>query len=146
MANNEQSEDKRIGVVLVTHGNFGEALLEAASLVLGPQEGCRAVSMGVSAGMEDLVDSIKAAVAATDEGAGALVMTDLFGGTPTTLSLSLCKSAALEVITGVNLPMLLKVLQSRTQPLAEIAAQAKKAGQQGIVVAGEILRRKRAEG
>ncbi|MES9995263.1 PTS sugar transporter subunit IIA [Desulfovibrio aminophilus] len=146
MANNERIEGKHIGVVLVTHGNFGEALLEAASLVLGPQEGCRAVNMAASAGMEELVEGIKAAVSATDHGAGVLVMTDLFGGTPTTLSLSLCKSAALEVITGVNLPMLLKVLQSRNQPLVEISAQAKKAGQQGIVVAGEILRRNRAEG
>jgi PTS system mannose-specific IIA component len=134
------------GVVVVSHGVFGEGLLEAAGLVLGPQEGCRAVSVAVNAGMEELVEAIKAAITATDRGNGVLIMTDLFGGTPTTLSLSLCKTAALEVITGVNMPMLLKVLQIRTQPLAEIAAQAKKAGQQGIVVAGEILRRKRTEG
>lgn len=146
MATTDQDTRKPAGVVLVTHGRFGESLLEAAQLVTGPQEHCRAVSVAVNAGMEEVVEAIKAAVTATDQGAGVLVLTDLFGGTPTTLSLSLCKTAALEVITGVNMPMLIKVLQVRSEPLSEIATQAKKAGQQGIVVAGEILRRKRAEG
>ena len=71
-----------------------------------------------------------------------LVLTDLFGGTPTTLSLSLRKLGNIEVVAGVNLPMLLKVLQGRQVPLSELAALAKAAGQQGIVVPGEMLRKK----
>ena len=75
-----------------------------------------------------------------------LVLTDMFGGTPTNMSLSLLGSGRLEVLTGVNLPMLIKILGSRTTPLETLATEAKQAGCQGIVVAGEVLRKKVAEG
>lgn len=143
MANTKQ---KSIGVVVVTHGSFGAGLLEAAELVVGPQENVRTVGVPRDAAVDGLVVSIREAVEQCDIGAGVLVLTDLFGGTPTTLSLSLLKSHALEVISGVNLPMVIKAVQSRDLPLAELAGQVKSAGRQGIVVAGEMLTRRAGGG
>ncbi|MGE4293400.1 MAG: PTS sugar transporter subunit IIA [Desulfovibrio sp.] len=137
-------QEQLVGVVLVTHGSFGASLLEAAELVVGPQENIQAVSVPQSAAVDELVVSIREAVEKCNRGAGVLVLTDLFGGTPTTLSLSLLKSYALEVISGVNMPMVVKAIQSRDLPLAELASQVKSAGRQGIVVAGEMLTRRAA--
>jgi mannose PTS system EIIA component len=133
---------KSTGVLVVTHGEFGQALLDAAQMILGPQEGVRTVSVLVSRGVDEIIVDLKAALTQLEAGQGVLVLTDLFGGTPTTLSLSLRKAGNVEVVAGVNLPMLIKVLQNRRGSLAELAAQAKEAGQQGIVVPGEMLRRK----
>jgi len=131
-----------VGVLVVTHGEFGAALLDAAQMILGPQQGIRSVSVQVARGVDEIIAELKAAVAKLEVGSGVLVLTDLFGGTPTTLSLSLRKLGNIEVVAGVNLPMLLKVLQSRQSSIAELAVQAKAAGQQGIVVPGEMLRKK----
>jgi mannose PTS system EIIA component len=139
-----QTTLQQVGVLVVTHGEFGAALLDAALMILGPQSGVAAVSVQVSKGVDEIVVALKAGVSSLDTGLGVIVLTDLFGGTPTTLSLSLFKSGNLEVVAGVNLPMLLKVLQARTLKLSELAAQAKSAGQQGIVVPGEMLRKKPA--
>jgi len=133
---------QQTGVLVVTHGEFGQALLDAAQMILGPQEGVRNVSVLVSRGVDEIVVDLKSALATLEVGRGVLVLTDLFGGTPTTLSLSLRKSGNIEVVAGVNLPMLLKVLQNRKGSLAELAARAREAGQQGIVVPGEMLRKK----
>jgi mannose PTS system EIIA component len=138
----QQASQQQAGVLVVTHGEFGQALLDAAQMILGPQQGTGAVSVLVSRGVEEIVVDLKSALASLETGQGVLVLTDLFGGTPTTLSLSLRKAVNIEVVAGVNLPMLLKVLQGRKGSLAELAAQAKAAGQQGIVVPGEMLRKK----
>jgi len=140
--NDSQTVPPQVGVLLVTHGEFGAALVDAGQMILGPQEGVRSVSVLVSRGVDETLGDLKAALAKLETGMGVLVLTDLFGGTPTTLSLSLRKLGNIEVVAGVNLPMLLKVLQSRTAPLFELAAQAKAAGLQGIVVPGEMLRKK----
>lgn len=137
-----QTEPRQAGVLVVTHGEFGAALLDAAQMIMGQQQGTAAVSVLVSRGVDEIIAELKAALVKLDSGMGVLVLTDLFGGTPTTLSLSLRKLGNNEVVAGVNLPMLLKVLQSRSLPLADMAAQAKAAGQQGIVVPGEMLRKK----
>lgn len=137
-----QSEARQVGVLVVTHGEFGAALLDAAQMIVGPQQGIQSVSVQVSRGVDEIVSDLKAALSKLDTGIGVLVLTDLFGGTPTTLSLSLRKLGNVEVVAGVNLPMLLKVLQSRTGTLSDMAAQAKAAGLQGIVVPGEMLRKK----
>ncbi|MHC1701356.1 MAG: PTS sugar transporter subunit IIA [Humidesulfovibrio sp.] len=139
-----QSAPRQAGVLMVTHGEFGAALLDAAQMILGPQTGCAAVSVQVNKGVDEILVALKAGVSSLDTGLGVLVLTDLFGGTPTTLSLSLLKGGNLEVVAGVNLPMLLKVLQDRLLPLSELASRAKAAGQQGIVVPGEMLRKKAA--
>lgn len=137
-----RQQARQAGVLVVTHGEFGQALLDAAQMILGPQEGVRTVSVLVSRGVDEIVVDLKAALAELETGQGVLVLTDLFGGTPTTLSLSLRKAVNIEVVAGVNLPMLIKVLQGRRGSLADLAAQAKEAGQQGIVVPGEMLRKK----
>ena len=137
-----QQQIQQVGVLVVTHGEFGAALLDAAQMILGPQVGILAVSVLVSRGVDEIVADLKVGLSSLETGLGVLVLTDLFGGTPTTLSLSLRKAGNIEVVAGVNLPMLLKALQSRKGTLAELAAQAKAAGVQGIVVPSEMLRKK----
>lgn len=133
---------QQVGVLVVTHGEFGAALLDAAQMIVGPLQGIKSVSVQVSRGVDEIVAELKAALASLETGLGVLVLTDLFGGTPTTLSLSLRKLGNVEVVAGVNLPMLLKVLQGRQSTIDELATQAKVAGLQGIVVPGEMLRKK----
>lgn len=145
MAESSETESvKQVGVLIVTHGEFGAALLSAAQLILGEQSGCEAVSVLVSRGVEEIVADLKAASTRLDSGLGVMILTDLFGGTPTTLSLSLLKGGNVEVVSGVNLPMLIKVLQIRMLALPELAVQAREAGQKGIVVPGDMLRKKSA--
>ncbi len=138
----ETSSGKDVGVVLVTHTDYGSRLLQAAEFILGPQQGCVSVSVDGSREVAEMVAELKDSVNASDQGGGVLMLTDMFGGTPTNLSLSLLGSRQLEVVTGVNLPMLLKVLGSRKTPLEQLARDAKLAGTQGIVVAGELLRKR----
>jgi PTS system mannose-specific IIA component len=135
-----------IGIVLVTHGELGNVLLATASTILGSIQDCPSVSIDVSRGMDAIIAEIKDAVSLCDQGDGVLVLTDMFGGTPTNISLSLLVAGKLEVVTGVNLPMLLKVLgAARESELQKLASEAKTAGKHGILVAGEVLRR-RVEG
>lgn len=140
--NDTKSPPRQVGILVVTHGEFGAALIDAGQMILGAQQGVRSVSVQVSRGVDEIISDLKAALLKLESGLGVLVLTDLFGGTPTTLSLSLRKLGNIEVVAGVNLPMLLKVLQSRSEPLSDLAAQAKAAGLQGIVVPGEMLRKK----
>jgi PTS system mannose-specific IIA component len=131
-----------VGVVVVTHTDYGTRLIAAAEMILGAQRACVAVSVDTATEMDKTMDALRQAVAGVDTGAGVMLLTDMFGGTPTNLSLSLLGTGKLEVITGVNLPMLLKVLGMRALPLSRLADEAKAAGIQGIVVAGEVLRQK----
>lgn len=142
----DKKKGGEVGVVIVTHADYGKGLIRAAEVILGPQERVASLDVDISKEVEKIIGDIKKAVKETDTGAGVLILTDMFGGTPTNLSLSLLGSMNIEVITGVNLPMLLKVLGQRKSPLEETAADAKKAGCQGIVVAGEVLRSKVSEG
>ncbi|BDV01467.1 PTS sugar transporter subunit IIA [Thermodesulfomicrobium sp. WS] len=134
-----------IGVLLVTHGAFGEHLLDAAQTILGPQGGCAVVAVDDSRPMDAILEDIKNAVRHLDHGSGVLILTDMFGGTPSNLSLSLLLQGKVEVVSGVNLPLLLKALTSRSGALHQVALEAKSAGKQGILVAGEVLRRKVSE-
>jgi PTS system mannose-specific IIA component len=136
---------KQVGIVLVTHGNYGQSLLDAAQTILGKQPGCAAVGVDISQEVGEILANIRDAVQKSDLGGGVLILTDMFGGTPTNLSLSLLGTGRLEVMTGVNLPMLLKVMGSRGISLGKLAQDAKTAGCQGIVVAGDLLRSKVAE-
>lgn len=135
-------KDVVIGVVLVTHGTFGESLLKAAEMVMGPQENCLAVGIDVDKGVDEALEGVRKAIQSLEQGKGVLALTDLFGGSPTTMSLSLMKSENLEVITGVNLPMVVAALQARSMKLPELAEKVMEAGQQGIKVAGAMLRKK----
>ena len=131
-----------VGIVLVTHGKFGESLLEAAEMVMGSQENCLAVDVDVNRSVDETMELIRSSIQKVEKGIGVVALTDLFGGSPTTMSLSLMKSEQLEVITGVNLPMLVATLQSRSMKLHDLAEKVKTAGQQGIKVAGAMLRKK----
>ncbi|NCC23963.1 MAG: PTS sugar transporter subunit IIA [Deltaproteobacteria bacterium] len=131
-----------IGLILVTHGSFGRALLDVAESILGPNQDCAVVEVDVTRSMDLMLSEIATCVKTADRGDGVLILTDMFGGTPTNLSLSLLAMARIEVMTGVNLPMLLKVLTMRDESLGKVATEAKNAGKQGIQVAGEVLRRK----
>ncbi len=140
MTSPDKNGPKQVGVILVTHTDYGSRLLKAAEFILGPQEGCEAVSVDGSHEVDTTLELLNSAVERLETGMGVMFLTDMFGGTPTNLSLSLLGSGKLEVVTGVNLPMLLKVLGSRQLALDKLAQEAKNAGIQGIVVAGEVLR------
>ncbi|WP_243362842.1 PTS sugar transporter subunit IIA [Fundidesulfovibrio terrae] len=131
-----------VGVVIVTHTDYGDRLLKAAEMIIGPQEHTRTVSVDVGVDTVETVKELERSIKAVEQGAGVIIVTDMFGGTPTNLSLSLIGQHRIEVVTGVNLPMLIKILSTRTKALELLAADAKTAGVQGIVVAGEILRKR----
>ncbi|GAB6888413.1 PTS sugar transporter subunit IIA [Desulfothermus okinawensis JCM 13304] len=131
-----------IGVLIVTHLDLGEKLIEVAELIMGKQELCKALTIDTSKPMEEILGDIQISAKELDRGDGVIILTDMFGGTPSNLSFSLLNSNNLDVITGVNLPMLLKIFSSRNLPLKELAEEAKLAGKKGIRVAGEVLKRK----
>lgn len=130
------------GVVLVTHVDYGAGLLRAAEMILGPLADCSSIQVDASLDVEKTVARLKEAVSLLDKGNGVIILTDMFGGTPTNLSLSLLGTGAIEVVTGVNLPMLLKVFEARRVALAELADIALEAGRKGIDSASRILRSK----
>ena len=135
-----------IGLVLVTHGRLAAEFVAAMEHVVGPQAQCLSVCIEANDDMEERRADIARAAAEVDKGDGVILLTDMFGGTPSNLAISLLGRPNLEVIAGVNLPMLIKILGSRTKALEALAVEAKQAGCQGIVVAGEVLRKKVAEG
>ena len=98
-----------VGVVVVTPTDYGDRLITAAECIMGPQNHCRAVSVDVAQEVGLTLDTLKAAVQETDQGAGVLILTDMFGGTPSNLSISVMNTGKVEVIAGMNLPMLIKL-------------------------------------
>lgn len=142
----DADQKKITGILVVTHANYGSALIDAARFIMGEQPRVAAIGVDATAEVGATVAAIKERIRELDTGNGVLILTDMFGGTPTNLSLSLLGAAKVEVITGVNLPMLIKVMQHRAQTPQEMATHAKNAGVQGIVVAGEVLRKKIAAG
>lgn len=135
------NDSKMIGIILVTHGNFGESLLRAAVTIMGEEEGCLALEVDISRPMHEIIEELQKKVREMDTGSGVLILTDMFGGTPTNISLSLLSLGGIEVITGVNLPMVLKALSGRNKKLQDLAQEIKAAGKQGILVAGDVLKR-----
>lgn len=134
-----------VGVIVVTHGQFGKYLLEAAQTILGPQEQCAHIAVEGAVEMSTLLAELKQTVKRMETGEGVIILTDMFGGTPSNISLSLLQPGKVDVLTGANLPMLLRILGMRTQELSQLALEAKNAAIQGIVVAGEVLSRKITE-
>ncbi len=134
-----------VGVIVVTHGQFGKHLLEAAQTILGPQEQCAHIAVEGAVEMSALLTELKQTVKRMETGDGVIILTDMFGGTPSNISLSLLQPGKVDVLTGANLPMLLRILGMRAQELSQLAQEAKNAAIQGIVVAGEVLSRKITE-
>ena len=129
-----------IGLVLVTHAGLATALKMSAEMIVGPIERCTAVEVAPDERADDIMARVVAAVAAV-QSEGAIFMTDLFGGTPSNMSLSFLKEGCVEVVTGTNLPMLIEFCSRREQmAVAELAAKLQSSGREGIIVAGEFLK------
>jgi PTS system mannose-specific IIA component len=129
-----------VGVVIVTHYRLGEEFLQALRLIVPSAPGFLAVGIEPTQSVEEMRGSIAQALARADQGQGVLVLTDMFGGTPSNISLSFLAEHKVEVVTGVNLPMLIKLATlSEPKPLAELAVFIKSYGQRNISVASEIL-------
>lgn len=129
-----------IGIVLVTHGRLAAEFIAAMEHVVGPQEAVRAVCIGPDDDMEQRRQDILDSVAQVDDGAGVAVLTDMFGGTPSNMSISIMDKAHVEVIAGVNLPMLIKLATVRqSEPLRRAVMLAQEAGRKYINVASSLL-------
>ena len=129
-----------IGLVLVTHGRLAKEFVAATEHVVGPQPRTRAICIGPDDDMEQRRQDILDAIGATDEGDGVIVLTDMFGGTPSNLAISVMEGANVEVIAGVNLPMLIKLASVRGgSDLRGAVAAAQEAGRTYIHVAGRLL-------
>lgn len=132
-----------IGVLITTHGELGSELIKAAELIKGPIKGILHISVDQTKGLEEIKKEISTAIKKLDQGRGVLILTDLFGGTPSNVSLSFMKEGKVEVVTGVNLPMLLKLTDVRDKmPLNEFTHFIKDYGIKNICVASEILNKK----
>ncbi|HEX4505476.1 MAG TPA: PTS sugar transporter subunit IIA [Alphaproteobacteria bacterium] len=129
-----------IGIVLVTHGNLAREFLSAMEHVVGKQAQARAISIGPDDDMEQRRADILKAAEEVDTGDGTILLTDMFGGTPSNLAISIMDRAKVEVLAGVNLPMLIKLAGVRqTEPLAAAVAKARDAGIKYISVASTLL-------
>jgi PTS system mannose-specific IIA component len=130
----------KIGVVIVTHYRLGEEFLQALRLIVPGAPAFQAVGIDPSQSVEEMRGAIAQALGRVDQGHGVLVLTDMFGGTPSNISLSFLADHKVEVVTGVNLPMLIKLATlSEDKPLEELASFIKSYGQRNISVASEIL-------
>lgn len=129
-----------IGLVLVTHGRLAEEFKAALEHVVGPQEQVETISIGPDDDMEQRRQDILAAVEAANTGKGVVLLTDMFGGTPSNLAISVMDSKSVEVVAGVNLPMLIKLASVRSdRDLADAVDEARQAGQKYISVASQVL-------
>lgn len=129
-----------IGLILVTHGRLADQFVEAMEHVVGPQDGIVTVCIGPSDDMEQRRAEIADAIAKVDIGKGVIVLTDLFGGTPSNLAISLLDAGHVEVIAGINLPMLIRLAGARkTLSVVDAVEAAQVAGRNYITVASELL-------
>lgn len=129
-----------IGLVLVTHGSLATEFVTAMEHVVGRQERIAAICIGPEDDMEVRRAQIASAVADVDAGRGVIILTDLFGGTPSNLAISLLETGRVEVIAGINLPMLIRLENARrTMTVVAAVAAAREAGRKYITVASEVL-------
>lgn len=129
-----------IGLVLVTHGRLAEEFRSALEHVVGPQTGIETIAIGPDDRMENRRADIADAVARVNSGAGVIILTDMFGGTPSNLAISLLEIGKVEVVAGLNLPMLVKLARIRKDyGLDKAATAAQDAGRKYINVASQIL-------
>jgi PTS system mannose-specific IIA component len=131
-----------IGLVVVTHGRLAEEFISAAEHVVGPMQAVSSICIGPEDDMDERRREIIAAAKACDEGDGVVILTDMFGGTPSNLAISVMGSGRIEVIAGVNLPMLIKLAEVRGRlALNEAVLAAQEAGRKYISVASALLQR-----
>jgi PTS system mannose-specific IIA component len=131
---------KRVSGVVVTHGHLAGELLAAAEMIVGPISHIAAVSIGWHDDVDAARDEVQRAIARVSQGAGVLLLTDMFGGTPTNIASMFLEEGSIEVVTGVNLPMVIKLAtHSGEDTLTEIARKICDQGRQGIYLAGALL-------
>jgi PTS system mannose-specific IIA component len=132
-----------VGVVLITHPNLGEEFIRSVETICGKLPFLASVSIDTRKGVEELREEITRAIKTVDSGKGVLILTDMFGGTPSNMSLAFLSVGRVEVVTGLNLPMLIKISNCREgRTLQELAKMVKEAGQRNINLASEILQKK----
>ena len=137
---NESSRDT-IGIVAVSHCRLAEEMVKVAELIVGPLSACKAICFQPNQPVDEMVKQLRESVKEVDQGKGVLILTDLFGGTPANISLSLL-GPKVEVVCGMNLPMLIKLAACRkNSTLAEAAVMVKEYGQRHISLASEVLAR-----
>ena len=130
----------RVAGVIVTHGQLASEFLAAAEMIVGAVEHIAAVSIGWHDDVETARDEIARAIKKVSDGKGVLLLTDMFGGTPTNISAMFINEGEIEIVTGVNLPMVIKLAsQNRDIPLAEMAKEVEAQGKQSIYCASELL-------
>jgi PTS system mannose-specific IIA component len=128
------------GLVLVTHSGLAGALISAAEMIVGSIDVCESVEVDPGEHADEIMARVVTAVGAVSAD-GAIIMTDLFGGTPSNMAMSFLKEGRIEVVTGVNLPMLIEFCSKRERlQMAELAAELQRSGREGIIVAGEFLK------
>lgn len=129
-----------IGMVLVTHGRLAAEFIAALEHVVGPQKQISAICIGPDDDMERRRQDIIDAIRNVDSGQGVVILTDMFGGTPSNLAISVMERSKVEVIAGINLPMLIKLASNRqTEPLTNAVISAQEAGRKYINVASQLL-------
>ncbi len=133
-------EPRKVAGVIVTHGHLAGELLAAAEMIIGPISHITAVSIGWHDDVDAARDEVQRAIARVSQNAGVLLLTDMFGGTPTNIASMFLEEGKVEVVTGVNLPMVIKLAsQAGEGALAETARHVCDLGRQGIYLAGDLL-------
>ncbi len=130
-----------IGLLIVTHCDLGKEFLNAAEFIVGKMDNADVVSINQTSDSEKILKSIEKKIKALNKGKGVIILTDMFGGTPSNLSLSFLKEDMVEVITGVNLPMVISIAHNRNDTnLADLAEKAREAGKMSISLAGHLIK------
>jgi mannose PTS system EIIA component len=130
-----------IGLLIVTHCDLGKEFLNAAEFIVGRMEAVEVISITQTSNSEKIRKMIEEKISILNKGKGVLILTDMFGGTPSNISLSFLKDEMVEVLTGVNLPMVIAIAQNRTRlGLSELAEKAQEAGKMSISLAGNLLK------
>lgn len=136
-------EDRKeaIGIIVISHCDLASEMVRVAELIVGPLPNCKSICFDVRQPVEEMTKQLRTAIKEIDQGKGVLILTDLFGGTPANISLAFV-GPKVEVICGVNLPMLIRLAGSReSDSLAETAAMIKEYGKRHISLASEVLAR-----
>jgi PTS system mannose-specific IIA component len=130
----------KVAGVIVTHGQLASEFLAAAEMIVGAVKHIAAVSIGWHDDVEGARDEVERAIHRVSEGRGVLILTDMFGGTPTNITAMFLSEGEVEVVTGVNLPMVIKLAsQAEVESLAEVAHRVRDQGREGIYLAGDLL-------
>ncbi|MDT5158283.1 MAG: mannose system component [Acidobacteriota bacterium] len=136
----KEGASRRVAGVIVSHGQVANELLSAAETIIGHVKHITAVSIGWHDDVEAAKNEIRRAIERVSEGGGVLMMTDMFGGTPTNIASMFLQQGEVEVVTGVNLPMVIKLAsQQGGEQLDDVARLVREQGRQGIYLAGELL-------